>query len=106
MTGSAENSGTPQNGRSPLIVTPRPSPGHGVCAVGGGAGVQKPNRRDARLLRVRYNRPRRHRTAKQSDDKTLDQQYMEAQLKRTSMPSPQVTGVDEIAVRGTPIGSW
>jgi hypothetical protein len=24
MTGSAENSGTPQNGRSPLIVTRRP----------------------------------------------------------------------------------
>jgi hypothetical protein len=34
----------------------------------GGAGVQKPNHRHARLLRVRYNRPRRHRTAKQSDE--------------------------------------
>jgi transposase len=30
--------------------------------------------------------------------KTLDQQYMEAQLKRTA-PSPQVIGVDEIAIR-------
>jgi hypothetical protein len=40
----------------------------GVCPVGGGAGVQKPNHGHARLLRVRYNRPRRHRTAKQRDE--------------------------------------
>jgi hypothetical protein len=31
-----------------------PKCGHGVCPVGGGAGVQKPNHRHARLLRVRY----------------------------------------------------
>src|SRR6478672_11624617 len=31
--------------------------------------------------------------------KTLDQQYMEAQLKRAGMPSPQVIGIDEIAIR-------
>jgi transposase len=31
--------------------------------------------------------------------KALDQQYMEAQLKRTGTPSPQVIGVDEIAIR-------
>ena len=31
--------------------------------------------------------------------KALDQQYMEAQLKRTGTPSPQVIGFDEIAIR-------
>jgi transposase len=31
--------------------------------------------------------------------KALDQQYMEAQLKRAGMPSPQVIGIDEIAIR-------
>src|SRR6476661_1036374 len=31
--------------------------------------------------------------------KTLDQQYMEAQLARAGTPSPQVIGIDEIAVR-------
>ena len=31
--------------------------------------------------------------------KTLDQQYMEAQLKRAGTPSPQVIGIDEIAIR-------
>ena len=31
--------------------------------------------------------------------KALDQQYMEAQLKRTGMPGPQVIGIDEIAIR-------
>jgi hypothetical protein len=32
--------------------------------------------------------------------KTLEQHYMEAQLKRVGMPSPQVIGIDEIAIRG------
>src|SRR6266436_205243 len=45
-----------------------PKCGHGVGPVGGGAGVQNPNYRHARLLRVRYNRPRRHRTAEQRDE--------------------------------------
>jgi transposase len=31
--------------------------------------------------------------------KTLDQQYMQAQLKRAGTPSPQVIGIDEIAIR-------
>src|SRR6202051_1132671 len=31
--------------------------------------------------------------------KTLDQQYMEAQLKRAGTPSPRVIGIDEIAIR-------
>src|SRR3981189_253607 len=31
--------------------------------------------------------------------KALDQQYMEAQLKRAGTPSPQVIGIDEIAIR-------
>jgi transposase len=31
--------------------------------------------------------------------KALDQQYMEAQLKRVGSPGPQVIGVDEIAIR-------
>ena len=31
--------------------------------------------------------------------KALDQQYMEAQLKRAGTPSPQVIGVDELAIR-------
>jgi transposase len=31
--------------------------------------------------------------------KTLDQQYMEAQLARAGTPSPQVIGIDEIAIR-------
>jgi transposase len=31
--------------------------------------------------------------------KALEQQYMEAQLKRAGTPSPQVIGVDEIAIR-------
>ena len=31
--------------------------------------------------------------------KALEQQYMEAQLKRAGMPSPQVIGIDEIAIR-------
>ena len=31
--------------------------------------------------------------------KTLDQQYMEAQLKRAGTPGPQVIGIDEIAIR-------
>src|SRR5881394_3355707 len=31
--------------------------------------------------------------------KTLDQQYMEAQLKRVGRPGPQVIGIDEIAIR-------
>ena len=31
--------------------------------------------------------------------KTLDQQYMEAQLTRAGTPGPQVIGVDEIAIR-------
>jgi len=31
--------------------------------------------------------------------KALDQQYMEAQLKRAGRPSPQVIGIDEIAIR-------
>ena len=31
--------------------------------------------------------------------KALDQQYMEAQLKRAGTPGPQVIGVDEIAIR-------
>ena len=31
--------------------------------------------------------------------KTLDKQYMEAQLKRVGTPGPQVIGVDEIAIR-------
>jgi transposase len=31
--------------------------------------------------------------------KTLDQQYMEAQLERAGRPGPQVIGVDEIAIR-------
>jgi transposase len=31
--------------------------------------------------------------------KVLDQQYMEAQLKRAGTPSPQVIGIDEIAIR-------
>jgi transposase len=31
--------------------------------------------------------------------KALDQQYMEAQLERAGMPSPQVIGIDEIAIR-------
>jgi transposase len=31
--------------------------------------------------------------------KTLDQQYMEAQLKRAGTPGPQVIGVDELAIR-------
>jgi hypothetical protein len=39
-----------------------------VCPVGGGTGVQKPNARYARLLRVRSNRPRRHSTDKQRDE--------------------------------------
>ena len=30
--------------------------------------------------------------------KALDQQYMEAQLKRAGTPGPQVIGVDEIAI--------
>jgi transposase len=30
--------------------------------------------------------------------KALDQQYMEAQLKRAGTPSPQVIGIDEIAI--------
>ena len=40
--------------------------------------------------------------------KTLDQQYMEAQLKRAGTPSPRVIGIDEIRMSGrvTPIGSW
>ena len=31
--------------------------------------------------------------------KTLDQQYMEAQLKRAGTPTPRVIGIDEIAIR-------
>jgi transposase len=31
--------------------------------------------------------------------KTLEQQYMEAQLKRAGTPSPRVIGIDEIAIR-------
>ena len=31
--------------------------------------------------------------------KTLDQQYMEAQLARAGTPGPQVIGIDEIAIR-------
>ena len=31
--------------------------------------------------------------------KVLDQQYMEAQLKRAGTPSPRVIGIDEIAIR-------
>ena len=31
--------------------------------------------------------------------KALDQQYMEAQLARAGTPSPQVIGIDEIAIR-------
>ena len=31
--------------------------------------------------------------------KTLDQQYMEAQLKRAGTPGPKAIGVDEIAIR-------
>ena len=31
--------------------------------------------------------------------KTLDQQYMEVQLKRAGTPTPRVIGVDEIAIR-------
>src|SRR5439155_1048575 len=31
--------------------------------------------------------------------KVLDQQYMEAQLKRVGTPAPQVIGVDELAIR-------
>ena len=31
--------------------------------------------------------------------KTLDQQYMEVQLKRAGTPSPRVIGIDEIAIR-------
>ena len=31
--------------------------------------------------------------------KALEQQYMEAQLKRAGTPSPQVIGIDEIAIR-------
>ena len=31
--------------------------------------------------------------------KALEQQYMEAQLKRAGLPSPQVIGIDEIAIR-------
>ena len=31
--------------------------------------------------------------------KALDQQYMEAQLKRAGTPSPQVIGIDQIAIR-------
>ncbi|HEX4840179.1 MAG TPA: helix-turn-helix domain-containing protein [Rhabdochlamydiaceae bacterium] len=31
--------------------------------------------------------------------KALEQQYMEAQLKRAGRPSPQVIGIDEIAIR-------
>ena len=31
--------------------------------------------------------------------KALDQQYMEAQLKRAGTPGPQVIGIDEIAIR-------
>jgi transposase len=31
--------------------------------------------------------------------KTLDQQYMEAQLKRAGTPAPRVIGIDEIAIR-------
>jgi transposase len=31
--------------------------------------------------------------------KTLDQQYMQAQLARAGRPGPQVIGIDEIAIR-------
>jgi hypothetical protein len=37
----------------------------------------------------------------------LEQQYMEAQLKRAGTPGPRVIGIDEITIRkGQPIGSW
>jgi transposase len=37
----------------------------------------------------------------------LEQQYMEAQLKRAGTPVPQVIGIDEITIRKVqPIGSW
>jgi transposase len=32
--------------------------------------------------------------------KTLDQQYMEAQLKRAGTPSPQVIGIDDAIRKG------
>jgi hypothetical protein len=44
-----------------------PQCGHGVGPIGGGAGVQKPDHRHARLLRVRYNRPSRNRAAEQAE---------------------------------------